>query len=115
MIDPGGDASADATLQQLARLLEERRDADPASSYVAGLYAAGEDAILEKIGEEAAEVLRAGKSPDQAALVHEVADLWFHTLVLLASRKLGPQPVLDELRRRLGRSGLDEKAARLQK
>ncbi len=111
MIDPG----ADDTLQQLARLLRERRSADPGSSYVAGLYAAGEAAILAKIDEEAAEVVQAGKSPDQAALVHEIADLWFHTLVLLTSRDLGPQPVLDELRQRLGRSGLEEKAARPRK
>ena len=115
MIKPGADMSADDTLRQLARLLEDRRGADPTSSYVAGLYAAGEDAILKKIAEEAAEVLLAGKAADPAALVHEVADLWFHTLVLLAARELGPQPVLDELRRRLGRSGLDEKAARLRK
>lgn len=115
MISPGADISADDTLQQLARLLAERRSADPSSSYVAGLYATGEDAILKKIGEESAEVLLAGKSADTNALVREVADLWFHTLVLLASRGFGPQSVLDELRRRLGRSGLDEKAARLRK
>ncbi|MBI1731345.1 MAG: phosphoribosyl-ATP diphosphatase [Gammaproteobacteria bacterium] len=105
----------DDMLQQLGRLLAERRNADPASSYVASLYAAGEDAILKKIGEEAAEVLLAGKSGDAAALVNEVADLWFHSLVLLAGRGIGPQAVLDELRRRQGRSGLDEKAARLRK
>lgn len=115
MISPGADMNADDTLQQLARLLAERREADPATSYVAGLLAGGDDAILKKIAEEAAEVLLAAKAADTAALVHEVADLWFHTLVLLAARKLGPQPVLDELRRRLGRSGLDEKAARLRK
>lgn len=105
----------DDTLERLALLLAARRGADPASSYVAGLYAAGTGAMLEKIGEESAEVLEAGKGHDDAALVHEVADLWFHTLVLLASRDLGPERVLAELRRRLGRSGLDEKAARLRK
>jgi phosphoribosyl-ATP pyrophosphohydrolase len=105
----------DDTLHRLGRVLAERRGADPASSYVAGLYAAGEDAILKKIGEESAEVLLAGKSADADSLVHEVADLWFHSLVLLARRGIGPQAVLDELRRRLGVSGLDEKAARLPK
>ena len=115
MIRSGADADADDTLQQLARLLAERRSADPATSYVAGLFAGGEDTILKKIAEEAAEVLLAGKTADPAALVHEVADLWFHTLVLLAARELGPQQILDELRRRLGRSGLDEKTARLRK
>jgi phosphoribosyl-ATP pyrophosphohydrolase len=106
---------ADDTLQQLGRLLAERRAADPSSSYVAGLYAAGDDAILKKIGEESAEVLLAGKASDARALVREVADLWFHSLVLLARRDIAPQAVLDELRRRLGVSGLDEKAARLPK
>ncbi len=106
---------ADDTLAQLARLLAGRRGADPSTSYVAGLYVAGPDAILNKIGEESAEVLLAGRGADDDALVHEVADLWFHTLVLLASRGLGPEQVLAELRRRLGRSGLDEKAARLRK
>ncbi len=115
MIPSSADTLTDDTLQQLARLLAERRGADPATSYVAGLMAGGDDAILKKIAEETAEVLLAGKAADPAALVHEVADLWFHTLVLLAARELGPQTVLDELRRRLGRSGLDEKAARLRK
>ena len=115
MINSGADMDADDTLQQLARLLAERRSADPAGSYVAGLLAGGDDGILKKIAEESAEVLLAAKAADPAALVHEVADLWFHTLVLLAARELGPQQVLNELRRRLGRSGLDEKAARLRK
>lgn len=116
MADMTGTVSnADDTLRELAQLLAERRGADPSSSYVAGLYAAGTDAILKKVGEESAEVLLAGKSPDNGALVHEVADLWFHTLVLLASRDLGSADVLAELQRRLGRSGLDEKAARLRK
>jgi phosphoribosyl-ATP pyrophosphohydrolase len=108
-------ASGGDTLRQLGQLLAERRGAEPSASYVAGLYAAGADAILKKVGEEAAEVLLAGKSGDSAALVHEIADLWFHTLVLLASRGLGPDEVLAELHRRLGRSGLDEKAGRLRK
>jgi phosphoribosyl-ATP pyrophosphohydrolase len=101
-----------STLESLARVLEARKGADPASSYVAGLYARGEDAILKKIGEEAAELIIAGKGNDAPAVVHEAADLWFHTLVLLASRGLGPADVLAELDRRFGVSGLDEKAGR---
>lgn len=103
------------TLDKLARVLEERKDADADSSYVAGLYAQGVDAILKKIGEEATETVIAGKSGDTRALVHETADLWFHTLVLLAYRGLHPAQVLEELERRFGRSGLAEKAGRAQR
>lgn len=99
-------------LSNLAQTLEERKSAAPGSSYVAGLYAKGLDAILKKVGEEAAELLIAAKNPDTAQLVHETADLWFHTLVLLASRGLGPGQVLAELERRFGQSGLDEKRSR---
>ncbi|HWQ95720.1 MAG TPA: phosphoribosyl-ATP diphosphatase [Gammaproteobacteria bacterium] len=99
-------------LSSLAQTLEERKSAAPGSSYVAGLYAKGLDAILKKVGEEAAELLIAAKNPDDAQLVHETADLWFHTLVLLASRGLGPKQVLAELGRRFGQSGLDEKRSR---
>jgi phosphoribosyl-ATP pyrophosphohydrolase len=99
-------------LSNLAQILEARKSAAPGSSYVAGLYAKGLDAILKKVGEEAAELLIAAKNPDDVQLVHETADLWFHTLVLLASRGLGPQRVLAELERRFDQSGLDEKAAR---
>ena len=99
-------------LRDLYATLESRKQADPASSYVAGLYAKGLDAILKKVGEESAETLIAAKNPDAAALVHEVADLWFHTLVLLAHRDLNLQQLTDELARRYGTSGLAEKAAR---
>jgi len=99
-------------LVALQALLEARKGADPASSYVAGLYAKGVDAIAKKIGEEATETVIAAKNPDDAALVYEVADLWFHSLVLLVHRGIAPQAVLDELARRHGRSGLDEKASR---
>ena len=99
-------------LQQLAAILESRKQAEPDSSYVAGLYARGLDAILKKVGEEAAETLLAAKNGDPQQLIRETADLWFHTLVLLAQQGLGPEAVLDELQRRFGRSGLDEKAAR---
>lgn len=103
---------ASPTLDQLHAQLLERRAADPAQSYVAGLYVRGVDGIAKKIGEEAAETIIAAKNPDDAALVYEVADLWFHTLVLLAHRGLSHQAVLDELGRRLGQSGVAEKAAR---
>lgn len=100
------------TLQKLARVLEERKQADPASSYVAGLYHKGLDAILQKVGEEAVETILAAKGDSPQHLVSETADLWFHTLVMLAERGLGPEPVLAELERRFGLSGLEEKAGR---
>jgi len=99
-------------LMRLSRVLEERKQADPNSSYVAGLYAKGLDAILKKIGEEATETLLAAKDGIPEKIVHEVADLWFHTLVLLAQQGLGPDVVLAELDRRFGLSGLEEKARR---
>lgn len=99
-------------LTQLAAVLEARKSADPASSYVAGLYARGLDAILKKIGEEATETVIAAKGGDRAQIIHETADLWFHTLVLLAQQGLRPEDVLKELDRRFGLSGLEEKAAR---
>lgn len=99
-------------LTQLAAVLEARKSADPGSSYVAGLYAKGLDAILKKIGEEATETVIAAKGGDRAQIVYETADLWFHTLVLLAQQGLKPEDVLKELDRRFGLSGLEEKAAR---
>ncbi len=100
------------TLFRLAEVLEERKRADPGSSYVASLYSKGLDAILKKIGEEATETVMAAKEGDAGKIVYEVADLWFHTLVLLASEGLAPGAVLDELERRFGLSGLEEKAGR---
>ncbi len=99
-------------LTQLAAVLEERKGADPDSSYVAKLYAKGLDAILKKIGEEATETVMAAKDGEPRQIVYEVADLWFHTLVLLAREGLGPDDVLAELQRRFGLSGLEEKAQR---
>jgi len=99
-------------LSRLAAVLEERKGADPGSSYVAGLYHKGLDTILKKIGEEATETVMAAKDGDADKIVYEVADLWFHTLVLLAREGLGPDQVLTELDRRFGLSGLEEKAAR---
>ena len=103
---------ADDILARVAQTIESRKVAATAQSYVASLLAKGDNAILKKIGEEATETVMAAKDGDKLALVREVADLWFHCLVLLASRGLGPQDVLDELARREGVSGLTEKAAR---
>ena len=103
------------TLSKLAAVLEARKSAAPDSSYVAGLYAKGLDAILKKIGEEATETVIAAKGGDPRQVVYETADLWFHTLVLLAQQGLKPDDVLQELDRRFGLSGLEEKAARKEK
>jgi len=100
-------------LRRLGETIASRKDTDPVRSYVAGLFSKGEDAILKKIGEEAAEVLLAVKDGDKLHIVRETADLWFHCLVMLAWHNLGPDDVLAELERREGISGLDEKTARL--
>jgi len=117
------------TLSDVAKILEERKTAKADSSYVASLYSKGLDAILKKVGEEATEVVMAakdaeyysaenkaniGKNPEKSSdkIVYEVADLWFHTLVLLAQQNLHPDDVLKELERRFGTSGLVEKASR---
>ena len=100
------------TLNKLAEVLETRKSAPAESSYVAGLYAGGLDAVLAKVDEEAAEVIAAAREDDAKALVRETADLWFHCLVMLAHRGLHPRDVLTELERRFGISGLDEKAGR---
>jgi len=99
-------------LEELARVLEARKQAAPDSSYVAGLYAKGLDAILKKVGEEATETVVAAKNGDPQQLVYETADLWFHCLVMLAHQGLGPEAVLAELGRRFGVSGIEEKAGR---
>jgi len=99
-------------LNKIAAVLESRKAADPDSSYVAGLYAKGLDAILQKIGEEAMETVLAAKTGDRGEIVHETADLWFHSLILLAQTGLKPDDILSELERRFGVSGLDEKASR---
>lgn len=99
-------------LEQIAGTLEARKQADADSSYVASLYAKGLDTILKKIGEEATETVIAAKSGDKAQIVYETADLWFHTMVMLANEGLGPKDVLAELQRRFGVSGHEEKASR---
>ncbi len=104
--------TSDDTLERLAAVIESRRGADPDQSYVARLFAKGQDAMLKKVGEEATEVVMAGKDGDAARLTGEVADLWFHCLVVLAAHGLKPADVLAELRRREGMSGLEEFALR---
>ena len=100
------------TLEKLAEVIEARKLAAAEESYVASLFEKGMNTILKKIGEEAAETIIAAKEDDDSQLVHETADLWFHTLIMLAARGLGPGDVLAELERRFGMSGLEEKAAR---
>src|SRR6476646_7411282 len=102
----------DRVLARIAAVIESRRGGDPASSYVAKLMSKGEDAILKKVGEEATETVMAAKDGDKLRLTAEVADLWFHCLVLLARHGLGPDDVRAELARREGTSGIAEKAAR---
>lgn len=103
---------SDDVLRRLAAVLENRKNGDPDQSYVAKLYAKGLDAILKKIGEEATETVLAAKNGDPEHLVRETADLWFHSLVMLAHQDLSPDDVLHELERRFGLSGLAEKASR---
>ena len=102
-------------LNRLAELLEQRKSADPSTSYVAKLYARGMDSILKKIGEEATETVIAAKGGNKDEIVYETADLWFHTLIMLSHAGLKPQDVLDELARREGLSGLEEKNSRVEK
>jgi phosphoribosyl-ATP pyrophosphohydrolase len=99
-------------LKQLAEVLEERKNADPESSYVAKLHSKGLDAILKKIGEEATETVMAAKDGHVDKIIYETADLWFHTLVMLSHKDLSYEDVLSELARRFGMSGLEEKASR---
>jgi phosphoribosyl-ATP pyrophosphohydrolase len=102
------------TLNQLAEILEQRKTQSADKSYVASLYSKGLDTILKKIGEEATETVIAAKGGDKQQMVYEMADLWFHCLVLLAQQDLHPDDVLSELQRRFGLSGLVEKASRSQ-
>lgn len=99
-------------LTRVAEMLEARKSADPASSYVAKLYSKGVDSILKKVGEEAAETIIAAKNGNKEEIIYETADLWFHTLIMLANAGLKPEDVLNELARREGLSGLVEKASR---
>ena len=86
---------------------------EPDSSYVASLVQKGEDKILKKIGEETTEVVLAAKGQDRAALVHELTDLWFHCLVLMAEKEISLEDIDNELKSRFGQSGIEEKASRI--
>ena len=99
-------------LARLGSEIDLRRHSDATESYTASLFARGEDAILQKVGEEAVEFLLAAKGDDSAHLVSEAADVWFHMLVLMSAKGLGPADILKELQRREGVSGHAEKAAR---
>ena len=99
-------------LNDIALVLEQRKQEAPDKSYVASLYNKGLDSILKKIGEEATETVIAAKDGDKSQIIYETADLWFHCLVMLADQGLGPDDVLQELARRFGMSGLEEKAQR---
>ena len=105
---------SDDILAQLMQVLESRKQADADSSYVASLYSKGLDSILKKIGEESAETIIAAKGGDEKQIIYETADLWFHCLVMLAHQGLSAEQVLNELKRRFGLSGLEEKASRQQ-
>lgn len=104
------------TINRLAKILAERKQANPESSYVASLYHKGLNKILEKVGEECTETIIAAKDAaingDKQEAIYETADLWFHSLVMLSALDIEPQQVLDELERRFGLSGHAEKAAR---
>ncbi len=102
----------ESILNRLAEVLEQRKQQSADDSYVASLYAKGLDSILKKIGEEATETVMAAKEGDKDKIIYETADLWFHTLVLLVQQDLHPDQILNELDRRFGLSGHDEKAAR---
>jgi len=98
-------------LKELTSVLEARKSNSPEASYVASLYAKP-DKMLEKIGEEATETVIAAKNGDKNQIIYETADLWFHTMVMLAHHDLSPDDILNELARRFGISGHDEKASR---
>ena len=99
-------------LKRLEEVLEQRKNADPDSSYVAKLYSKGLDSILKKIGEEATETVMAAKDGEKEKIIYETADLWFHCMVLLSQQNIKSEDVLNELDRRFGLSGLEEKASR---
>ena len=103
--------NSNEVLKELAAVLEARKSESPDSSYVASLYAKP-DKMLEKIGEEAVETIIAAKNNDREQIIYETADLWFHSMVMLAQKGLSPDDILNELARRFGISGHDEKASR---
>jgi len=102
----------DQIVDELYRVICERRDNPRQGSYVSSLFQKGSDHILKKVGEESCEVILAAKNDDQPALIHELADLTFHILVLMAEQNIPPSAIKSELKRRFGTSGLTEKANR---
>ena len=102
----------DDVLRELDQVIRSREGEKSAESYVSSLLYKGVDHILKKLGEEAAETIIAGKNENLEELVKETADLWFHSLLLLRYKGLGPEDVLNELASRLGRSGIEEKQDR---
>jgi phosphoribosyl-ATP pyrophosphohydrolase len=102
----------DRILGQLADVIDSRRGGDPDASYVARLFSRGDDAILKKIGEEATEAVMAAKDGARERIIAETADLWFHCMIMLSHYGLRPEDVLEELQRRAGTSGIEEKALR---
>ena len=102
----------DEILSTLEKILEQRKLATADNSYVASLYSQGTDKILDKISEESAEVIKAAKDEGKDKIIHEVADLWFHTLVLLRHKNISVEEIESELARRFGISGHEEKASR---
>ena len=101
-----------ATLEELYSVLMERKKSMQDESYVALLYKKGEDAILQKIGEEAAELIIASKNSERENILHEMADLWFHCMVLMGEKSISLDEISDEFKRRMGKSGLEEKRSR---
>lgn len=106
------DFDVSQVLTRLADIIDSRKGADPATSYVAKLFSKAPDGMLKKIGEEACEVVMAAKDANARDVIYEVADLWFHSLVVLSYYGLRPETVLAELHRREGLSGLEEKRLR---
>lgn len=106
------DSKEQHILDQLYQVILSRKSADSGSSYTASLLNAGIDKILKKFGEEATEVVIAGKGDNSQELIYESADLLYHWLVLLAAHGQNPDSVWQELSRRFGVSGLVEKASR---
>ena len=102
-------------LKKLTETLEARKKDDPTKSYTASLYRDGLEAILKKVNEEAFETIIAARQGSDKELIHEVADLWFHTLVLMAHKNLSAEDILNELARREGTSGIKEKESRSSK
>ncbi len=99
-------------IQKLTDVLKERKDSDPSSSYVASLYSKGLNSILKKVGEESAETIIAAKDGKREEIIYETADLWFHTMIMLVEQGIEPNDVLQELERRFGLSGIEEKNSR---